>query len=324
MTEPGLKRDHVSADPQAVATNDAPTPSPLTRMRLRYAGTCRECGSALPQGERAVYDRSTKTVLCLSCLPTAPTTDPTLEPAPQEVATAPHAGLPGLESTVIAAPVASNKAGASAQREYERRKAKREESVRTKHPHIGAFLLAVTDEPQSTRAWAVGAKGEELLGQRLDGMEAPGVTLLHDRRIPRTRANIDHIAVTPSGVFVIDAKRYKNKRPTLRVEGGLIRARTEKLLVAGRDRSSLVDGMIKQTALVRSTLNAVGHTHVAVHGVLCFVEADWPLIGGSFVTREVQVTWPKKLAAQLAKPGDLDPAATQAVLQTLATAFPPA
>ena len=35
--------------------------------------------------------------------------------------------------------------------------------------------------------------------------------MLHDRRIPGTRANIDHIAVASSAVWVIDAKRYNGK-----------------------------------------------------------------------------------------------------------------
>ena len=35
------------------------------RMRLRYAGTCRACGVALPAKEYAIYEKSTKTVRCV-------------------------------------------------------------------------------------------------------------------------------------------------------------------------------------------------------------------------------------------------------------------
>ncbi len=35
-------------------------------------------------------------------------------------------------------------------------------------------------------------------------------------------------------------------------------------------------------------------------GALCFVDADWPLIGGSFTTRDAHVLWPKRLAKALA------------------------
>src|SRR5665648_1243129 len=40
----------------------------LKRMRLRYAGTCRSCGEALAAGTTAVFERATKTVVCLDCL----------------------------------------------------------------------------------------------------------------------------------------------------------------------------------------------------------------------------------------------------------------
>jgi hypothetical protein len=49
----------------------------------------------------------------------------------------------------------------------------------------------------------------------------------------RTRSNIDLIMACPSGVFVIDAKTYKGT-PHLQVEGGIIRERSENLLVGSR------------------------------------------------------------------------------------------
>jgi hypothetical protein len=42
---------------------------------------------------------------------------------------------------------------------------------------------------------------------------------------------------------------------------------------------------------------------VAVRGVLCFIEADWPLVDGSFTTRGVHALWPKKLYPVLRRPG---------------------
>jgi hypothetical protein len=90
-------------------------------------------------------------------------------------------------------------------------KATREARIRTAHPRIGGLVLALSDDPQSTTAWAVGAQGEELLAKRLDGLADQGVLTLHDPRIPGTRADIDHIAISGSGVYVIDAKRYKRR-----------------------------------------------------------------------------------------------------------------
>lgn len=126
--------------------------------------------------------------------------------------------------------------GASARREFERRQARREERIRAKHKRLGGLILAVSDDPQSTRAWDVGAAGEEHLGARLNELPGPMLRVLHDRKIPRSSANIDHLAVTPNGVHVIGAKRYRGT-PALVVEGGLIRPRIKKLTVAGRDRT---------------------------------------------------------------------------------------
>ena len=290
----------------------------LKRMRLRYAGTCRSCGEALTAGTTAVYERATRTVVCVSCV--APAGAANAE-APSSVVVEPpvaDAACPPEPPDVVA-----GSAGASALREYERRRAKREDRIRTAHPKLGGFILAISDEPQSTTAWATGARGEQVLGRGLDGLARRGVRVLHDRRIPRTRANIDHIAVSAAGVFVIDAKRYKG-RPQLRVEGGLFRPRVEKLMVGGRHQTKLVEGVYKQVDVVRAVLADAGVAEVPVRGVLCFVEANWPLIGGSFVIDGVSVIWPKKLAEQLVATGPLDDAMTERVHRALAAAFPAA
>lgn len=127
--------------------------------------------------------------------------------------------------------------------------------------------------------------------------------MLHDRRIPGTRTNIDHLVVAPTGVFVVDAKRYRNARPALRVEGGLFRPRAEFLTVGRKDRTAVVTGMQKQVALVREALADL--PEVPVRGVLCFVDADWPLIGAVVTVNNVTVMSPKKLKALLAEPGPL-------------------
>ena len=267
-------------------------------MRLRYAGACRVCGFELPAKVEAIYERTTKTVRCVSH-----DVRPAVEPAVVEVVdpTVVEVVEPAVVEVVdpaVVEVVESGTAGASARREFERRKAKREERIRTKHPKLGGLMLAVSDEQQSTTAWDIGALGEERLGKGLDRLASDTLRLLHDRRIPRSKANIDHLAVTASGVYVIDAKKYRG-RPHLKIEGGLFRPRVERLLVGSRDCTKLVDGVLKQVDVVRGLLD----DDVPVHGVLCFVEADWPLIGGTFTTRGVQALWPKKLYPKLQAEG---------------------
>ncbi|WP_143448896.1 nuclease-related domain-containing protein [Kineosporia sp. A_224] len=132
--------------------------------------------------------------------------------------------------------------------------------------------------------------------------------------------HIDHIAVTPTGVHVIDAKRYRG-RPELRVEGGLLRARSEKLVVGRRDCTKLVDGVHAQVDVVRAAL-ADSHPGVAVDGVLCFVEAEWPLIGGDFSTRGVYVGRPKKVEKRLRAHGDCGVDTIAAIHRLLAGRLP--
>lgn len=272
------------------------------RMKLRYAGACRICGAELPKGVDAIYERPSKTVRCLDCSPAMAVSTPD----------APSYDASPVESIDVGTP------GASARREFDRRQSKREERIRAKHPKLGGLILALSDDPQSTTAWDTGAVGEERLGNRLNELASETMRVLHDRRIPGTKANIDHLAVTASGIFVIDAKKYKG-RPHLKIEGGLLRPRTEKLLVGARDCTKLVDGVRRQVDLVRSIVGA----DVTVTGVLCFVEADWPLIGGAFSIRDVEVLWPRKLYPRLASDGPYG--AQVAVLhQMLASALPPA
>ena len=56
--------------------------------------------------------------------------------------------------------------------------------------------------------------------------------------------------------------------------------------------------------------------------MLCLIEANWPLIGGSFVIDGVDVLWPNKAAEHSLAPGDLDEAMTERVYRLLAAAFP--
>ena len=267
-------------------------------MRLRYAGSCRLCGAQLDARVTAVYERSSKTVRCVTC--SAPTDRTVTAPEPAAVET--------------------GAAGASAQREHDRRAARREERVRAAHPRVGGLLLALTDDPQSTRAWSTGSEGERAVARSLEKWGNERVRVLHDRRIPRSTANIDHIAVAPTGIYVIDAKRYKG-RPHLRVQGGLFSPRTTTLIVGRRDGTKLVAGLHKQVDLVRAALEPLG-SDLAVRGMLCFVDADWPLIGGSFSIDGVDVLWPKKATQILNCSGPLTDARIDEIHRHLAATFP--
>jgi Nuclease-related domain len=307
-----------------------PTPAvPFPRLiRLRYPGLCNCCGFALPVGTRAEYDRAAKLLTCATC--NAASTDGvagqtrgTSPPSQPAVSTpGPKLGDGSIEA-VGAPPVQAGTAGASALRMYEHRKGTRESRVRGRFPRFGGLLLALFGDPQSTKAWATGARGEEIVGAMLDRLTERGVHVLHDRRIPGGPANIDHIAVAASGVFVIDAKHYKGQ-PRLRVDGGLFRPRIERLFVAGRDRTNLAAGVHKQMGLITRALGLDSDVEVPIVGKLCFVEADWPLLGGSFSVQDVEALSPRVLRKELLRAGPLSESRVRDIHRRLAAAFPEA
>jgi hypothetical protein len=169
--------------------------------------------------------------------------------------------------------------GTSARRRYKRLHAQREQRAREKFGRLGGVYLALTNDPQSTVAWAQGSRGERLLGEYLEKLQDERVVVvLHDRRIPGTRANIDHIAVSRSGViWAIDAKNYSGK--VRRIDRGGWFSTDLRLYVGLRDCTKLVYGMAKQVDAIRTALGeaVIREFNVDVRAALCFVNAEWPL-----------------------------------------------
>ncbi len=166
-------------------------------------------------------------------------------------------------------------AGQSTRREYERRSQKDQARVRERWGRLGSVAVALSSERQTTRAWKIGAHGEETLAASLAGQ--PDVQLLNDRRVTGTRGNIDHLAISPAGVFVIDAKNY---RGTIRIRdvGGLFRS-DRRLYVGRRDCSKLAANLGWQIEAVTGALMAAQvNPPSSVTPVLCFVGGTWPLL----------------------------------------------
>lgn len=280
--------------------------------RVKYDGVCSRCGRPLRAGEVAVCDRPTRTIHCVACPPNdaieAPQPLDAPEPIddPEPIEEPEPAFEPGV-------------AGASARREYERRRAKREERVKGRFgDRLGRVVLAVTDDPQSTRAWAIGARGEEKLAEALDGIA--DLRVLHDRRVPGTRGNIDHILIAPAGVFVVDAKHYEG-RIEIRNKGWFLRP-DYRLYVGRRDCSRLATGLGWQVEAVTAALVAAELDSLpAVTPVLCFIEGDWPLFGAPDEFGGVRLESPKSLRKVVTTPTILDSAAIDRIARLLATAF---
>ena len=61
---------------------------------------------------------------------------------------------------------------------------------------------------EQARAWQRGAKGERHTARLLDRLGRDGYVVFHDLALPDSPANLDHVVVGPSGVFVIDSKQW--------------------------------------------------------------------------------------------------------------------
>jgi hypothetical protein len=60
-------------------------------------------------------------------------------------------------------------------------------------------------------AWRRGAAGERRTARLLAPLERHGWAILHDLAVPGSPANIDHLAIGPGGLFVIDSKQYRGR-----------------------------------------------------------------------------------------------------------------
>lgn len=172
---------------------------------------------------------------------------------------------------------------------------------------------------QTTTSWSSGAVGERAVGARLASVSSKGVIAVHDRLIPGSRANIDHIAVGPSGIFVIDAKVVKG-RVAVRSTGPIWNRGWAKVYVGGRDKTSAVDGMARQVEAVRSALRNSGLTEsVPVRPVVAFVGAEWGWLARPLDVRGVVVCWPKEVARITSRSGPLDAEMVRRLTTAIAT-----
>jgi hypothetical protein len=279
----------------APAPNHPGAQDPPRRLRLRYAGKCVRCGKDLSAGIDALYYASSRTVQCIVC---------DLTPA----AAAPLIDDPGA-------------AGSSAQREFDRRHAAREERVRRRLGNtLGNLVLAISDNPQSTRAWSRGAIGEQRLAEALHDL--PDLKLLHDRRVPHTQGNIDHILVSPAGVFVVDAKLYQGLIQ-IRDVGGLFKT-DKRLYVGRRDCSELATNMGWQVEAVQRAVTAAGiEPSPPVTPVLCFVDGEWPLLWPPTEFHGVKLEGKRSIQKLITATQIIDAPTIGRIHHALAIAFPP-
>lgn len=111
--------------------------------------------------------------------------------------------------------------------------------------------------------WERGAAGERQTALALDALPENEWTSFHDVRWPgRDRANIDHVVVGPSGIFVIDSKNWTG---LVEVKDGVLRQKGWR-----REREARA---VADAAVAIGRISAlVGAEHV--HPVLCLAREE--------------------------------------------------
>lgn len=254
----------------------------IRRLTLNRPDTCSVCHGELPAGTSAWWDHVIRNVTCEPCHASpdddAASDSPTVVVQPDS----PTHNSPTIERGTP---------GQSSLDEYKRRHGKREARIDVKFGRFAGIVKFLTDDPQSITAWAKGSEGERVLAASLAKHLGDSSVILSDRRAPRTRGNIDHLVIAPSGVWVIDAKNYSGlvEQPDV---GGWFKV-DRRLYVGGRDRSKALDGLTWQ---VEAVTTALQECRVPVSPAVCFTDAEWRLFAKPFDLRGVFVSGLNALA----------------------------
>jgi hypothetical protein len=278
-------------------------------VRLRYQGTCSRCASALAPGTRGWWDSQARTATCLDCRPAG---------YDSRVPVAGPEQIRGMTNPDSPAPPAHGEAGASARQMFEQKHRRREERIERKWGRLAGVVKFVSTDPQSARAWANGSTGERRLASHLVKSVGDRAVLLHDRKIPGSQSNIDHLAIAASGIWIIDAKNYTGKVEQRDV-GGLFSI-DQRLYVNGHDHTKLVAGFAQQ---VNAVLEAIGEAEIAINAALCFVDSEWGFFAKPLRQGGVWVTWPTKLCEMIAASGTLTRDDVTHIGERLAAGLPP-
>jgi hypothetical protein len=149
------------------------------------------------------------------------------------------------------------------------------------------FLLGRVLPRMTTAAWSIGAEGEEATASYLDHLAADGYVVMHDLRRSMSTANIDHVVIGPTGVFVIETKNIKG---TLRIDG-------EDVFIGGR-RVRIVDEVRKEVQAVWNALGSMLEDKgIRVQALICAHRADLPWFRRTVAG--IRVVTPRRLTAAI-------------------------
>jgi hypothetical protein len=222
-----------------------------------------------------------------------------------------------LHEQAIAAHLDLGTAGGSAQAEADRRQRKFDKRIAKQWGELAGIAKFFEHDPPAAVNWAKGADGERRAATFLDHLVGEHGLVLSDRAVPGRDGNIDHLAVVPSGVWVVDAKNYVGQISTRPIEWeGESHPR---LFIDDRDHTALVHGLSWQLKAVRQ---ALGSATVSITAALLFIDGEWAAGTEPFVLHDVLVGPPGPIATQIRAPGQLSDKDIFGIATVLAKALP--
>lgn len=88
---------------------------------------------------------------------------------------------------------------------------------------IGVLVaVGLARRPSEASRWFQGAEAEKRTGKTLTRLIESGWEVLHDLKVPGSKANLDHVVIHPSGLFLIyiDTKAWHAKNAKIRFDRG--------------------------------------------------------------------------------------------------------
>lgn len=174
--------------------------------------------------------------------------------------------------------------------------------------------------PEFAASTRSGAEDQRRLADRIADL-GDVVVAVQDRRSAPGPIDIGHIVVAPSGVFVVDSRRYERAWISIHRSGGFVGPMREQLMVDGRDKSTLVASMKRQAGTVRKLLRGTEFAELPVTPALCFVDSRLPMFGNLRVDG-VEVKNLRTVAKLIGRRGPLGAAARGDVARLLADGMP--
>jgi hypothetical protein len=163
---------------------------------------------------------------------------------------------------------------------------------------------------QKDANWRKGAIGEYLTDRFLFKNLAQKSIILNDRELPGTKANIDHIVVAPSGIWIIDSKYWEGK---IAYKPDKLLGMNTRLFVGGEDRTSKVEAIYD---MVIPVAQIIGDRSVVINPAVVFTWGNWNLpayfrllVNKPYKHVGVWITAPRALVKLINRAGPLDPMA---------------